>query len=161
MNYGYRLLDSPTAADINGLREAYQTALMSDDPSTQVGACCGTHRGFNKKADLRDAHPEDKGWSLLHAEVRCILGSARSGMPCRRHTMYAPWACCVDCASHILDAGIPRVVVHHQVMQLTPERWQEQVRLGLDLLLRNNVAVDAVSKKFGVRIRFSGDEVDL
>ena len=161
MNYGYTILESPTAYDIEMMRAAYEVAQESDHPRTQVGAVLGPCTGCNSKADYRDAHPEDPEWSRVHAEVSVLLRCAMNGHHARAYTMYAPWACCTHCASCILKAGVPRVVVHHQLMQLTYPKWQESVKAGLDMLLRNQVRVEAISKKFGYTIRFNGEEVTV
>jgi deoxycytidylate deaminase len=159
INYGYTLLDNPHVHDIEGLRDAYTAAQRSDHPRTQVGAILGSAAGANNKADYRDKYPEDVEFSRLHAEVAVIINSSVLGQQTRAFTMYAPWACCTGCASAILKAGIPRVVVHHNLMQMTAEKWKEEVMEGVDMLLRNNVRVEAIAFKFGVEIRFDGKEV--
>lgn len=161
MKFSYTLLENPTYDDIMGLRDAYEAALMSDDPSTQVGASLARHQACNSKADYRDLRPGDKNWSRVHAEVSVLLRAASQGTQTRAHTLYAPWACCTGCASAIIKAGVPRVVVHHEIMQRTPDRWLEEVDLGVDMLVRNNVRVEAISKVLGVKIRFNGEEITL
>jgi deoxycytidylate deaminase len=161
MKYGYTLLERPSLVDIEGLRAAYEVAQTSDHPRTQVGAVLGPAFGINSKADHRDKYPEQVEWSRVHAEVSAILRCASNGHHARAYTMYAPWASCTNCAACIIKTGIPRVVVHHQLMQLTAPKWQDEVAEGVDLLLRNNVRVEAVSKDFGVTIRFNGEEIKV
>jgi deoxycytidylate deaminase len=162
LNYGYDILDPPDLRDLEGIRTAYEAALVSDHPRTQVGAVLGNHWGSNTKADYRDKYPDNVEFSRVHAETSVILRAAEKwGTTTRAHTMYAPWACCTNCAANIIMSAIPRVVVHHQRMQLTPPKWQEEVYEGVQMLIRNNIRVEAVSKKFGVRLRVNGEEVEL
>lgn len=161
MGYGYTILETPDMRDYEGLREAYEAALASDHPRTQVGAVINHHWGSNTKVDLRDKHPEDVEWSRVHAEVSALLRAAQHGTITRAHTLYAPWACCTGCAACIIKANVPRVVVHHQLMVLTAPKWQDEVREGVDMLLRNNIRVEAVNKRFGVKIRFDGKEIEV
>lgn len=161
MNFGYTLLENPSLLDFEKLREAYDAAQTSDHPRTQVGAVLGPAWGSNTKADHRDKYPDNVEWSRVHAETSAILRCEMNGHHARAYTLYAPWACCTGCAANILKAGITRVVVHHQLMQMTHEKWRDEVREGLDMLLRNQVRVEAVSKRFGVKIRFDGKEVEV
>lgn len=160
-DFPYTLLGNPTAYDITSIREAYDAALLSDHPRTQVGAVLGSARGYNQKQDHRDKYPDNVEFSRIHAETAAIINCTLNGWTARDHTMYAPWACCTGCATHILKAGIPRVVVHHEIMQLTSDKWLEEVQEGLDMLVRNNVRVEAVSKRYGITLMFDGKEVEV
>lgn len=150
----YTIMESPFAADYNGLRDAYAASRMSDH-STQVGAVCGVAYGFNKSLDRRN--PDVR----IHAETMALLMNARNGVSTQGRTMYAPWAACGDCAMHIITAGVARVVVHHERMQRTPPHWQGCVEDGLHMLQQHNVVVDAVSQELGEKCLIGGEEVSL
>ena len=147
-------MESPSTKDIQGTREAYSAGAMSDH-STQVGAACGVGFGYNK------AYDEDTKDVRIHAEVHALLRNAQRGVETEGRTMYAPWASCPNCAMCIVSAGIAKVVVHHERMQLTPPHWQGEVEHGLHILQQHGVPVVAVSMVFGVRVKICGNEVNL
>jgi deoxycytidylate deaminase len=122
------------------------------DHSTQVGAAVGACYGYNK---------EYGDGVRIHAETHALLLNARRGVSVEGHTMYAPWAACKECAIHIIAAGVARVVVHHERMQLTPVHWHESVDHGLHLLVQNGVEVVAISKVFQKTVVIGGEEVVL
>lgn len=139
---------------IQGLREAYSAARMSDH-TTQVGAVVGAAYGYNKAFD--DQSPDVR----IHAETSSIIKNAKMGVGLENHTMYAPWAACGDCAMAIVEAGICRVVVHHQRMQLTPPKWQGCVDHGLHILTIHGVKILGVDMHLGEQCRIDGEEVIL
>lgn len=159
--FPYRIIQAPIAEDISAIRDAYHYAKLSNDPSTQVGAVVGATGAFNGQVDRKPPEGTDKWWSLLHAEERVLLIRAREGYSCKLKTMHAPWAACVECAPAILEAGIRRLVVHHQIMEKTPERWVESVTQGLDMLVRHGVSVEALDMTFGITLRFDGREITV
>ncbi len=69
-----------------------------------------------------------------HAERAVIYTAAREGICTEGLTMVCPWACCSDCARAIVLAGIPLVVAHKQAYDKTPERWREEVEVGMEIL---------------------------
>lgn len=146
----YEIIE-PTSKDVAGLTGAYEAARMSDH-STQVGAAVAACFGYNKEFG--------KG-VRIHAESHALLQNARIGIPVEGHTMYAPWASCKDCATHIVAAGIARVVVHHERMEMTPVHWHESVDHGLHILVQSGVKVVALSRTFQKTIRIGGEEVTL
>src|SRR4029077_14612650 len=46
----------------------------------------------------------------VHAEMEAILSAARTGVSTRRAILYCTTFPCHNCAKHIIDAGIKRVV---------------------------------------------------
>lgn len=146
----YEIIE-PTAKDISGLSSAYDAARMSDH-STQVGAAVGACYGYNK---------EFGDGVRIHAETHVLLLNARRGVSVEGHSLYAPWASSKDCAIHIIAAGISRVVVHHERMNLTPIHWFESVDHGLHLLVQHGVEVVALSRVFGKAVVIGGEEVVL
>ncbi len=149
-------VEAPNPDDYHGLSMAYDAALLSDDPRTQVGAYINGSMGWNRQVDL---HPpvQDKDWARVHAETDALLRTEWT----QGGTLYAPWACCVGCATDILAAGIERVVIHEERMLLTPREWESTVISGLRMLIRNEVTVDCYSAYFGVNLRAHGEEVEV
>jgi hypothetical protein len=46
-------------------------------------------------------------------------------------------------------------------MMMTSEKWLREVQEGVDMLVRNHVRVEAISHKFGLTIRFNGEEIQV
>lgn len=162
IDFGYTLLDRPGQVDFWGIHRAYDAALLSDHPRTQVGASIKSIPGWNRKEDHREASQDIVELGRIHAEVCAILSYLKSSKPdSTRPTLYAPWASCTQCATVILHARFNRVVVHHELMQMTPDKWLDEVKGGIQMLLGNSVRVEAISKNFGRTIRFNGEEVTV
>jgi len=139
-----------------GLMKAYEAAQLSTHPSTQVGAWINGDSGWNRCVD-NDPPSLDKEWAVIHAETDALLKSDYT----YGGTLYAPWACCLHCATDILAAGIQTVVVHFERMLMTPRKWETEVISGLRMLRRNEVFIRAVSTRFGMTIRVDGQEVEV
>ena len=129
------------------LKEAYYTAAEnSNDPRTKNGAVlvkdgwevCG---GWNYRMPSSDPSPESKYIYTEHAERDVIYRAAKIGYPTWGLILFCPWAACPECARAIILAGIGTVYVHKQALDRTPERWMNQVALGLELLEHNEVRV--------------------
>ena len=72
--------------------------------------------------------------------------------------MVCPWACCSDCARAIVLAGIPLVVAHKQAFAMTPERWREEIAVGLEILEGGGVTYHLLDSKIGeVENLFNGE----
>ena len=102
---------------------AHLSALRSNDPNTQVGACIvdENHRvvsvGYNgfPKGCSDDVFPwgreggvlDTKYAFVVHAELNAILNSPRSVAGC---TLYVSLFPCNECAKALIQAGIRRIV---------------------------------------------------
>jgi dCMP deaminase len=126
--------------DMRFLERAEAIAKWSKDPNTQVGAVIvnaqrheisSGYNGFS--AGIADAPErfEDKDAKndvMIHAEMNAIL---HAGRDLANTTIYVwPYAPCVRCAVHIIQAGIRRVV------SLSPDRkssWYDSQMFALRL----------------------------
>lgn len=157
---------------IEALRAAYMRAAeLSTDTSTKVGAVLvdpvnGSHRvyGVNsftnpyQKNDPRNRERPRKYKVTEHAERAAIYSAARQGVVTKGLLMVATWACCPDCARAIALAGIGTVYAHEESFNRTPERWKEDIRLGMDILAGSGVRYRLVSAKVGgVQNLFNGE----
>lgn len=130
------------------LAKAYQVATESPDPSTQNGAlivspggsilvseCNRFPVGIEVTDELRN-NRELKLKLIEHAERNAIYAHARdhSFMSTEGLFMVCPWAACADCARAIVQAGIRRLYVHKQRMEITAERWADEVSIGRAIL---------------------------
>lgn len=129
--------------DLAYLKEAYEFAMMSPDPSTQNGAI------IVKRNDILDLSPRNviaKSFNRFpigvnvteerltnrelkynftgHAERNAIFAVARN-----KHEstvgkiMYVPWYACSDCGGAIVESGLKEVIGY-----AGPERWwKEQI----------------------------------
>lgn len=128
------------------LRTAYQIATQSRDTSNQNGAtlvsACGEviGHGVNNFAmgvefnvERAESRPEKYRY-FEHAERNSIYQAARAGASTMGSTMFCPWAACCDCARGIINAGVHTLVMHRERMQMTPERWREDVNEALSMM---------------------------
>ncbi len=153
------------------LREAYRLAFdQSTDTSTKNGAILvdsdgyilvGSVNAFTNPGmanDPRNRERPRKYKVTEHAERAAIYKAARAGISTSGLTMVCPWACCSDCARGIILAGIPLVVAHQRAFDMTPERWREEVDIGIEILRGSGVEYVLYSGEIGeVENLFNGE----
>ncbi len=150
------------------LAEAYEFAKRrSEDPRTQVGATIvssnGQSFGTNRLPGFLHLIPErlqsdKKADFLIHAERDAICSAAKHGLKTGGGKIFAPWACCAQCAHAIISAGLKELIVHTSIMLQTPDRWQQSVQLGLSLCMEAGVIVYRYTGQLDCAILFSGEE---
>jgi len=126
---------------------AYEIAAKeSTDTSTKNGAVIinddGDVLAYGANAFIDPAmaaivenHERPRKYKITeHAERAAIYRATMLGIPLDGRTMVCPWACCSDCARGIVLSGIRLVIAHQQAFDLTPERWREEVDLGIEIL---------------------------
>lgn len=116
--------------DRHFLRLARECALMSKDPSSQIGAVVVQGRrvvgtGYNGfppgiADDERLNDREAKLRLVVHAEVNAILDAGRDARGATLYMFGFASAPCDNCTKHAIAAGIKRVVGGGTP---TPERW--------------------------------------
>lgn len=121
----------------------------SHDGSTKVGAvithdgrfiCDGVNRFPGHLRGDPQNHERPRKYKLIeHAERDAVYGAAKLGICLDGTEMYAPWAACSDCARAIVFSGIRRVVAHWQAIRQTPDRWMEEIALGIQIFEAGNV----------------------
>lgn len=130
------------------IQRANAQAQWSKDPNTKVGAVIVDDRrhavsdGFNgfphgvKDADSRLQSRVDKNELMIHAEMNALLFARcdLDGM-----TLYVwPYAPCVRCAVHIIQAGIKRVVAPMPILESS---WVNSQIAAIDAFLEVGVHV--------------------
>ena len=117
---------------------------LSKARRSQVGACLVTIHdvliaGVNGTPSGTDNNCEDEvngilvtKSSTIHAELNCILKSAREGVSCLGATIYISLSPCLQCAAMLKQAGITRVVYKDTYRDLT----------GVQYLMDNQVKVE-------------------
>ena len=127
---------------------AKELAGYSKDPNTKVGAVIVDTRhhavseGFNGfpvgiEDDYRLKDRDLKNEMVIHAEMNALL-FARCDLS--GFTLYVwPYAPCVRCAVHIIQAGIKRVVAPSPI---TESAWYGSQRLALRLFLEAGMTPD-------------------
>lgn len=136
------------------LSQAYKLAKTSKDPSNQNGALIidpFTNKilgiGSNnfpqgvQFTDDRALQRPLKYQYFEHAERWAIYDAAKHGKCLTGASMYSPWAACCDCARGIILSGIKELLVHKERMDLTPDRWSEDVKRALTILDEGGVVV--------------------
>jgi deoxycytidylate deaminase len=135
------------------LRQAYQLASdESTDTSTKNGALLvdpvdghilvGGVNSFvasDMAADSRNYERPRKYQVTEHSERAVIYKAAQRGIPTKGLIMICPWASCSDCARAVVLAGIAFMVGHRPAYDKTPERWEDEVAAGLEILHASNV----------------------
>lgn len=134
------------------LKSAYQAMQKSTDPSNNVGAVIVNYdsligTGWNAfppgvtVTEQRRTERPEKYKFFAHAERSAIYEAAKDGSSTHGAVMYAPWASCCDCARGIILSGIETLVVHKERMDLTPERWKDDIDLALTMIREGGVTV--------------------
>lgn len=143
--------------DQNFLRIAREIATGSKCVSTHVGALIvkdnriistgynGTPAGYINCCDYWKGQytPEHHDWSAaheIHAEMNAVLWAARQGQKIEGATLYCTLEPCLNCAKHMVGAGIKRIVFaskykHHYgdgVAEFMKENNAEIVQIELD-----------------------------
>jgi len=145
---------------------AYDSARDSPDLSSQNGAVLVKEGdevtnlasiGVNHFYQGFSSDQTDRGTKLRnieHAERDAIYGCP---VPTQGLIMVCPWAACIGCARAIKGAGITNLIVHKERMDLTPDRWKNDVDDALLSLKRGKVNVQYYSGSIDVDpIRVSG-----
>ncbi len=160
-------------------RRAYTIAEQSPDPSTRNGAilvqCSHTDppeivaEGFNvilpKLLDVPESYADRSKkypW-ISHAEARVLGLAAQHGVATLNLDMICPWACCLDCATTIVEHGIKRVVAHADALRKSNESQGDRKRWG-DTIAEARQYLDGAGVEFiawegkigGVRNLFAG-----
>lgn len=71
---------------------------------------------------------------VIHAEMNSLMKCSRSTISCEGATMYCTAACCINCAKHIIMAGIKRFVYAEDY----------HTSDGLELLKTAGIAVEKI-----------------
>jgi deoxycytidylate deaminase len=133
----------------NLLRQAYEYATRSPDPSNQNGALIVDPNakvqtwGFNnifKGVKFTKELMANRDWKLAHIEHAERDAIYRHGS-CAGYFMVCPWFACEPCARAIVLSGIKGVLGHKPRMEQTPERWKASVFGGLNILERGGVDI--------------------
>jgi dCMP deaminase len=153
------------------LRKAYKLASeQSTDRVTNVGALIihpytgdiltqGVNAFTDKNQYKNESnHLRPRKYKVTeHAERAAIFSAARYGIATAGMYMVCPWASCPDCARAIVKSGISKLIGHKQALDRTPERWKDDVALGLEILAGGGVEYLPYDGKIGgVEILFDG-----
>jgi dCMP deaminase len=151
------------------MKAAYKAAEMSTDRSTKNGAVLVSDgwnviQGWNHHVDGYGDEPEHHERPLKykiteHAERDVILKAAREGIKTEGLTMVANWVACEPCARAVVLSGITHVIAHKQCMDRTPERWKEQIELGLEIFRRGGVQLTIWDGEIGGIENLNGGEL--
>ena len=125
------------------MRIAAETAALSKDPSTKVGAVAVIDRrivavGFNGfPMGVRDDPPryvdrERKLLMTVHAESNCVADAARRGVSLNGCTLYVTHPPCPHCCGLLIQAGVDKVF-HPAANRDFLSRWAEQVKITREM----------------------------
>lgn len=141
------------------LKEAYKAALKSPDASNQNGAVLVYKNeiinvGINKFPHGFIPKPEHlerprKYNFINHAEWEAVTGVDKNIM--KDSVLYCPWFACTICSRAIVMSGCRNVIGHYERMQLTPDRWKEEVADGQFILESAGVEMNYIKDKFNVK----------
>lgn len=120
------------------LQLAKEVSGWSKDPSTAVGAVAVRDRrilatgynGFPRGVVDSGDRLKDRDLRLMltaHAEANLLTHAAEAGVSLRGATVYVTFPPCAQCAGHLVNAGVSRVVT---LVQPTPERWATSFSLA-------------------------------
>lgn len=155
------------------LQDAFLAATHSTDPRTQVGSALVLPNGlgvvlksYNSVLDgLRNmdyaADPALKNHCTEHAERRVVFTAVLNGLPTEGLTLYSTWAACAECSRAVIQFGIKRVVTLRRLVERTPPRWEESIRMGLRMMRDSGISVVGWSGDLAVKhtLRFNGETI--
>lgn len=151
--------------DNHFLQLALETARISKDPSTRVGAVIvGPDReirtsGFNgfprgiADTPERLADRDTKLKLVVHGEMNAILNAARVGIPLKGCSLYLAatddsgliWGGppCSRCTVEVIQAGIVEIISRPK--KSVPSRWHLDLELSHELLVEAGIAYREVA----------------
>jgi dCMP deaminase len=156
----------------NRLAKAYALAATSKDKSNQNGAILlepttlevigeGANN-FPPLVEFNEARATKRPMKyhyFEHAERWAVYDAARKGNRVEGSHMVCPWAACCDCARSLIVAGVTAVYLHQQRMEMTPDRWKDDVNEALNMLYEAGVFVHYFDGPvFGPRVIVNGIE---
>lgn len=150
------LTDSEFARDM--LREAYLYAFdNSTDLTTKTGSVIVrdgnlVSRGSNefaKNVKVTEKRRIDERVYQDHSERNAIYKAARLGIPLEDTQMYTTWVPCAVCANAIINTGIDKVVIHYEAAIKPKEKWEDELKESLDLMLESGLEVVMYKGKIG------------
>lgn len=147
--------------NLNYLQMAYQVALDSPDPSTQLGAIivkndtvigvgCNTFPHRVRKVLNRLERPAKYSY-IEHAERNAIFSAARAGNSTVGATMYAPWFACADCGRAIIQAGITKVIGHKQRFDLVSDRWDDSIKISFEMFEEAGIEIELIDTFISIK----------
>lgn len=150
------------------MRQAYEFATQSRDPSTQNAAlivddmdniyAVGVNNFPEGVVETLERWQRPLKYKYIeHAERNACYEAASGGNAIMGLTMVCPWAPCTDCARAIIQCGIKRLVTHKQAYDRSPDSWKPDVDLGLAMLKEAGVEVVWYDGVVGIEgLRHSG-----
>lgn len=135
------------------LQDAYRLAVLSPDPSTQIGAFLinsGQQEWLTRNYNRPTANwvMTDADWErprkydlMCHAERGAIDNAAIYGICTAGATMIATWAACADCSKGIVACGIKTLVRHSPPDDDASQRWLQSVETGDEILRTGGVEI--------------------
>lgn len=152
---------TPPTWDVWFMGMVYDTARKSKDPSTKIGAVIVKEKrpilfGFNgipqKLKDLpeRMVRPIKYKW-FEHGERNAIYCGARFGIATEGTTLYTQSTPCMDCGRGVINAGISKVVVHHQTEELFSHhpQWASDCKMTKEMFAEAGIELVILNKPLG------------
>ena len=130
------------------LRIAREVATASKDPSSKVGALVVRERrvlatGYNGfprgVADDKRLHDKPAKYErIVHAEMNAVIYAGRESIGSTVYMFGFKGAPCINCAKHLIAAGVVRVVSSGQEI---PERWVASLAGAEELFFETHVGL--------------------
>lgn len=155
--------------DQNHMLTAIASSSMSDDPSTQVGACIISCDG--RLISVGHNH-EPRGWDsdsfpwgndvekigientkypyVIHAELSAILNVQGNIGDLKNATLFVTLFPCSNCAKHIAEVGIKKVVYLHEREENTDKIQTKRIfeSCGIECISFSSIISDVENIKF-------------
>ena len=171
---GIEMLQNPSEEDMHYMHLAVGYCNSSNDLSTHNGAVLlskdgqyvlaknGIPEHWGIKATRERLEQRPLKYNVIeHAENGSVFAAARSGIKTEGATVYCPWYACSRCAIALVCSGVSRIVGHTGMLERTPDRWLEDVRLGFQMLQEAGVKTQAIDKHLDKCVFMNGDLVKL
>lgn len=131
---------------------AYGYAKHSPDPSTQNSALLVNNNSEIQAVDInrfpKGVYYTKERWQrplkykfIEHAERNVCFRAAQHGIRTSNLTMICPWAPCTDCARCIIQCGLKQLVTHQQAHDRSPEFWQAEIKIALEMMNEAGIPV--------------------
>lgn len=138
----------------DALSKAYKLSSTSSDASNQNGAILIDPETLRVIGEGANNFPTGVDWTpdraskrptkyryYEHSERWAVYAAARQGHVVKGSHMVCPWAACCDCARSLIIAGVEVLHLHQQRMEMTPDRWKDDVNEALNMLIEAGVII--------------------